>query len=193
MIHALDADHIMAIAGLSQGQRFRRKALGFCCRWAIGHGTTLLLLGFMVYYLGQTLPAAFSLWAETLVGLLLVAIGLLVLWRLQQRGKPAHGKNTDYQRQHTPTLVGILHGAAGSAPILALIPLSQATSVSLALSYLVLFGLGTFFAMMAFGGILGHLFKHMRNHNLRTQRLVLSCIAGCTLGLGVLMLMELWT
>jgi sulfite exporter TauE/SafE len=60
-------------------------------------------------------------------------------------------------------LVGVLHGTAGSAPLLVLLPLSQMSSPWVGLAYLLLFGVGVFFAMLLFGGALGQLFDLARN------------------------------
>lgn len=65
-------------------------------------------------------------------------------------GPPRH------QHSHTPSLVGALHGLAGSAPILALLP-AAARSPALGLAYLILFGLGVTLAMMLVSGVFAHL------------------------------------
>lgn len=62
----------------------------------------------------------------------------------------------DHRHAHTPSLVGALHGLAGSAPILALLP-AAARSPGLGLAYLTLFGVGVAFAMAIVSGALGHL------------------------------------
>ena len=57
-------------------------------------------------------------------------------------------------------MVGALHGLAGSAPILALLPAatrSPGPGVGSLLGYLVVFGLGVALAMAIVSGALGHL------------------------------------
>jgi high-affinity nickel permease len=51
LLHALDADHIMAITSLASGQDSENqktwsisRMVGFCIRWAIGHAAVLLAL-----------------------------------------------------------------------------------------------------------------------------------------------------
>jgi cytochrome c biogenesis protein CcdA len=53
-------------------------------------------------------------------------------------------------------MVGALHGLAGSAPILAVLPVA-ARSPLLGLAYLLIFALGVALAMAAVSGLLGHL------------------------------------
>ena len=68
-------------------------------------------------------------------------------------GAPQHSQ--PHQHQHGAFLVGALHGLAGSAPILAVLPVAK-QSVLLALAYLGLFGLGVAVAMIGVSGALGH-------------------------------------
>ena len=79
LIHALDADHIMALCGLTSMRPDFRESLTFCARWAAGHGFTILLLGTLAILLGQAIPKALSKTAENLVGLVLISIGFWVL------------------------------------------------------------------------------------------------------------------
>lgn len=65
-------------------------------------------------------------------------------------GDPAH------RHEHGAMMVGALHGLAGSAPILAVLP-AAARSPWLGLAYLVLFALGVALAMVVVSGMLGHL------------------------------------
>ncbi len=70
----------------------------------------------------------------------------------------AHGAlrhSQPHQHEHGALLVGALHGLAGSAPILAVLPVAK-HSVPLALAYLGLFGLGVAVAMIGVSGMLGH-------------------------------------
>jgi hypothetical protein len=86
--HGLDWDHLSAIADLAgsagaRGVRSLALALWYC----VGHGLVIVLLGAMVGVLGVRLPAGIDRVFEVVVGLTLVALGLLVLvqvWR--QRG-----------------------------------------------------------------------------------------------------------
>lgn len=170
-VHAFDADHILAISTLASRRPSWRVSLGFCLRWGIGHGATLLVLGAGAFAVGRSLSAAASRVAEGLVGLTLIVLGLWVLWDLRGRrvhlhfheheafGRHAHWHShrgvPHHSHAHAATLVGALHGAAGTAPVLALVPVSQTLSWTGALAYLSSFALGVIMGMMTFGGLLG--------------------------------------
>lgn len=170
-VHAFDADHVVAVSTLATRRPGWRTSLGFSLRWGAGHGATLIPLGALAFALGRSLPQAVSRAAEGLVGLTLIGLGLWVLWDLHRRrvhlhfhdhaglGRHAHWhshrEDSHHGHAHAATLVGALHGAAGTAPVLALVPVSQALSWIGALAYLSSFALGVVAGMMAFGGLLG--------------------------------------
>ena len=214
MLHALDADHIIAISGLSCQRLDRKDSLYFCMRWAFGHGGALLIIGGAVMFLGMAIPDDMSAIAENIVGIVLILIGLMVLWdiyrqrahlhfhkhdelsdhahwhshRSSTQSYLAHGHQADdHQHSHAPVFVGILHGVAGSAPLLALLPLSQMTTPWVGMSYLFLFGSGVFLAMLVFGGVLGKVFSWMKRwgnsfiNSLRITVSLLSIVYGVKL------------
>jgi cytochrome c biogenesis protein CcdA len=69
------------------------------------------------------------------------------------------GSKSKNHEAHTPTMVGMLHGLAGSAPALALVPLvsqgAASEQLGLAAAYLIVFSLGVLLAMALFGLGLG--------------------------------------
>ena len=214
MMHALDADHVIAISGLSCHKPDKKTSLLYCARWAVGHGFSLLLIGGAVIFMGMAIPEDLSAIAENLVGFALMLIGLLVLWDIYRQrahlhfhrhdGLPQHAhwhshqhstqvhQEDQHQHSHAPVFVGVLHGVAGSAPLLALLPLSQMTSPWTGMGYLLLFGLGVFFAMLIFGGVLGRLFGWTRSwgdrfvNTLRVSVSLLSIGYGAILVVGIL-------
>ena len=63
---------------------------------------------------------------------------------------PAHAGGHN-RANHAPILVGMMHGLAGSAPALALVPVVAHGQLWMALTYLVLFSVGVLLAMLVFG------------------------------------------
>lgn len=206
MVHALDADHVAAVSGLSCTGSSWKNSLRFCTRWALGHTAALLLIGAAVLFLGMAIPQPVSAWAEKLVGLALILIGswvLLDLWRKQAHlhfhahdnmPKHAHWHTHDaheqqhadhHQHDHTPIMVGALHGTAGSAPLLAVLPLSQMPSPWMGFFYLLLFGAGVLIAMLIFGGALGSLFVLLQHWGDRFIALLRLLVAVVSIGFGV--------
>lgn len=169
MMHALDADHVMAVSVLSVGRPGLGRTLRFSANWAIGHGGVLLFSSLMLFGLGLAIPEPLQRLAEVGVGVLLIGLGFWCFWVLRKRrlsleehlhgdlrhrhwheagdetGR-GHGKGG-----HAPIMVGMLHGLAGSAPALALIPAVAQGQLGPALGYLMLFSLGVMVSMVTFG------------------------------------------
>jgi ABC-type nickel/cobalt efflux system permease component RcnA len=209
LVHALDADHIMAVSGLS----VRKPSLGYCVRfglrWAIGHGFSLLLIGGSVLLLGMAIPESLSQFAELLVGLVLIGIGIWVIHELVSRrvhihfhqhdGIPRHAHwhkhnehavhtihhDVSHRHEHSAVMVGMLHGTAGSAPLLALIPLANlGGSPWLGMGYVLLFGLGVLVSMLTFSGLLGVTFQWLSRWGQRTIQVLRTGVALNAIGFG---------
>lgn len=210
MLHALDADHIMAVSGLASRRPTLRDSLRFCARWALGHGSVLLLIGSAVLILGMAIPESLSALAELLVGAVLILIGAWVLWDLcRQRAHlhfhvhdqlPQHAhwhshsrtkskkqthNDASHRHEHSAVLVGMLHGTAGSAPLLALLPLSAMNnSPWQGMLYLLLFGSGVLIFMLIFGGLLGGTFHWLTRWGNRSVQLIRTGVALSAMGFG---------
>lgn len=95
LLHALDADHVMAVSALlnideanaappkSKNLRAlgRQRVLRFCARWALGHATVLIGAGLLLFGLGIALPQELQYVAEIAVALLLIGLGLYFFWQ----------------------------------------------------------------------------------------------------------------
>ena len=183
MLHALDADHVMAVSGLTSSRPGLKSSISFCWRWAVGHGLILLSVAITVYVLDMAIPVQMSQLAENLIGVVLVVIGLLVLFDLYKRkahlsfhhhqGMHGHihwyvphdesvkSDTSSTHHDHRAVLVGMLHGLAGSAPLLAIIPVTRSDNAWIALLYVLLFSIGVVFSMLMFGGVMGLLFRQL--------------------------------
>ncbi len=207
MVHALDADHIMAVSSLTcadDGDDRRRpggrRALGYCLRWAIGHGAIVLSLGLLFILTRLQLPATATLFAEKLIGLALVALGGWIICtvfrnrltlRIHRHGDVTHmhlsgpgGRHTN----HRPILFGATHGLAGSAPALALIPVAAAapsgTGILAGVLYIALFCLGVLVSMLVFGLFLGQLHSFLASLGQRLFQASRLLIASASIGVG---------
>jgi len=214
LVHALDADHIMAVSGLSVRKPRLKYCVQFGLRWAVGHGFSLLLIGGSVLLLGMAIPESLSQTAELLVGVVLIGIGLWVIYELVSRrahihfhqhdGIPRHAhwhvhqeqsahtprkrtahKESVHKHEHSAVMVGMLHGTAGSAPLLALIPLVDlGDSPLLGMGYLFLFSLGVIVSMLTFSGLLGVTFKWISQWGNRAVKLLRTGVAMNAIGFG---------
>ena len=177
---------------------------------------TLLLIGSAVLLLGMAIPEHLSAVAEALVGAVLIVIGLWVLWDLRRSRTHLHFHDHDdlpphahwhghdqytthhdadqHQHQHSAVFVGVLHGTAGSAPLLALIPLtSLGHSPWLGMTYLALFSLGVLLAMFLFGGLLGSTFGWLDRCGNGVLRMTRAGVAASAMGFGLYLLQNVLT
>lgn len=202
LLHALDADHIAAVTGLAGARAGFRDSVRFCLRWSLGHGAVLLSVGAAVLLLGMAIPDSLSALAERLVGAVLVLIGGYVLWDVLRSNSHLHFHVHDgltrhahwhrhaeragtHRHGHSALLVGMLHGTAGSAPLLAVLPWSLQSRPWFGLVYLLLFGLGVLLSMLIFGGLLGCAFRGLRARGERLLRRVRVAVGLGSLGVGV--------
>jgi nickel/cobalt exporter len=172
LVHAFDADHVMALSVFAARGRGVSGGVRAGLRWSLGHGLVLLLLGTGLLFLGRALPPEMLAVAERGVGLVMIGLGLWVFYDLAQRRSHVHFHEHEdlpphahwhthqgddvHRHQHGAVLVGGLHGLAGSAPILAVLP-AAARSPMLGFGYLLLFAIGVAVAMAVVSGMLGHL------------------------------------
>jgi hypothetical protein len=77
--HGLDYDHIAAITDISSVQARASDAMRYGLLYVAGHATTVAVLGAAAIGFRLSLPAASDRWAERLVGITLLTLGLYVL------------------------------------------------------------------------------------------------------------------
>jgi high-affinity nickel permease len=77
--HGLDYDHIAAITDISSVQARARDAMRYGLCYVGGHATTVAILGCGAIAFRVSLPAASDRWAERLVGVTLLTLGIYVL------------------------------------------------------------------------------------------------------------------
>jgi hypothetical protein len=77
--HGLDYDHIAAISDISSVQARAGDAMRYGLLYVTGHATTVAVLGAAAVAFRLSLPAASDRWAERLVGITLLILGLYVL------------------------------------------------------------------------------------------------------------------
>jgi ABC-type nickel/cobalt efflux system permease component RcnA len=169
-------DHLAAIAPLAARQIRQTWVPGV--RWGLGHSSGVALVGLMALLLRDTLPMeAISSWGESMVGVLLIGIGV---WGFRKAAKinvhthshkhdgsehqhvhvhaakPSHEQPEAHARHtHAALGVGILHGLAGSSHLLGVLPmLVQPTKLHMGI-YLGSFALGTIVSMGIFSSLVG--------------------------------------
>jgi len=173
MRHALDADHIAAVAALTESRGGLRRAVVNGASWGLGHALTIGLAGGTAILLRAAFPERLALAFEFAAAVMLIALGLVAMRRaLRERLHVHEHRHDDVTHAHLhfhavphdagmhathlhphpmrlalrPFLVGTVHGLAGSAAIAVLV-LATMPSVVAGCVYLVVFGAGTMAGM----------------------------------------------
>jgi len=208
LMHALDADHVMAVSALSNQKPSFLRTLWFSGNWAVGHGGILLISGVLLFGLGVSIPESLQYLAEVSVGILLIIIGLYTFWQfreqklsmtIHQHGDIEHSHWHDNQHteqadkksiedSHVPIMVGSLHGLAGSAPALALIPAAGQGNISTVIAYLLVFSFGVMLSMMVFGLGLGSIQRFLNTSHKKVQYWSQRFIAALSTIVGIVWL-----
>ncbi|HOP17550.1 MAG: sulfite exporter TauE/SafE family protein [Gammaproteobacteria bacterium] len=213
--HAVEADHLAAVASLST----RSHSLGDAARhglaWGLGHALTLLVFGGSVLLLGGAIGPHLALLLEAAVGLMLVVLGVDVLLRLWRKRVHyhvhSHGEESHFhahshvsRRPHTADphqhlhkkplplralMVGMVHGMAGSAALM-VFALGSVQSIWQGLAYMAMFGLGSIVGMLALAVVIS-LPLRWSAQSLTWAHNGLTAILGLfTIGLGALLLQQ---
>lgn len=176
MQHALEADHVAAVASLVDGERRIGGITRYGAFWGMGHTLTLLLVAGGAVLLGVGIGDLFASSVELAVGVMLVLLGGRLLWRMRRERVHFHlhhhgdgrwhlhaHSHADDTAPHDPRAhrhdhpegppwkalaVGLMHGLAGSAPLVLLLATSLG-SPWLALLYIAIFGAGSIVGMAA--------------------------------------------
>ena len=133
--HAIDADHVAAVATIVSRERSFGRAARVGALWGIGHSMAVMLVGGAIVVFRVTVPPRIGLSLELGVALMLILLG----YRNVMREPHRHPDRADGRR---PLLVGIVHGLAGSAAV-ALLVLATIPGAWAAVIYLLVFSLGT--------------------------------------------------
>ena len=202
MFHVITGpDHLAAVAPLAFESKRKAWKVGFA--WGLGHVLGMLLIGLVAFLLRDFFPVAlFSNYSEQFVGFVLIALGIwtfIKLFKEEHQHKHPHfheNQNTPYIHTHShdhtkkghthhhpskspALLIGLIHGFAGIAHFLLLLPtLSYANNWQSA-QYILGFGIGSILAMSFYALILGSVSAKIEEHD-KTFSLGIRLVAGMT-------------
>jgi len=177
MQHALEADHLAAVSTMALGGHQSKRSLVLRgAVWGVGHTITLFAICAAVILLGLTLTDRMAATLEFAVGVMLVLLGLDVVRRMRKQRVHFHVHEHDDSRLHLHAhshegatkphgsdphehrhpkgfplralFIGLVHGAAGSAGLLALAVAATRDAWS-AVAYVAVFGVGSILGMAA--------------------------------------------
>ncbi|WP_373087251.1 urease accessory protein [Sneathiella sp.] len=181
MRHALEADHVAAVASLATGSKTVAQTIVHGAVWGLGHTLALLGVGTIVIFMNSAVPDQLAHWLEFTVGVMLVLLGVDVIRRLvkdrihfhfhkhdpesrphihahSHRGEGVH-QASPHDHKHSKGLtarvlaVGIMHGLAGSAALVLLVA-GTIDDPFTGLLYIILFGFGSIIGMAALSAVI---------------------------------------
>lgn len=213
-IHVLAGpDHLAAVAPLAAERRGRAWEAGLM--WGLGHAGGVVVVGLAALLLREILPVErLSAWSERLIGAVLIGIGVWGIrqgsrYRVHvhphshgghrhahahvhpagndHAAPHAHGEAVAHVHVRAKAAfgVGVLHGLAGSAHFLGILPALAFAARSEAIGYVAAFGVGTVAAMTAFAVLIGWMTRRFAHGGAIMYRglLYLFGVAAITVGM----------
>jgi len=186
-------DHLAAVTPLAI--ETRRKVWKIGLFWGFGHLSGMLLIGVLFLMFKEFIPVEqISEHSELLVGVVLIAIGLWALFSIFYKSKNhkhphVHDGEEHYMHVHeheydTSKLIhsrthakkvkqnlwssfgiGVLHGFAGIAHFILLLPVLGFENQTDSIQYIIGFGIGTVLAMTIYTYLLGIIANYSKNQN----------------------------
>ena len=172
--HALEADHVAAVASLASKTTSIKEGLALGATWGLGHTVTLFIFSSIVLIFDTVVSEQLALTLEFFIGCMLALMGGAIIKELVKKRIHLHMHNhsngtthlhfhshaQDYiehqsnPHQHThpqqfyiqALLVGMMHGMAGSAALIVL-TLDSVSSIETRLAYIFLFCVGSVVGM----------------------------------------------
>ncbi len=194
ILHVISGpDHLAAVTPLAI--ETRRKVWKIGLLWGFGHLTGMLLIGLLFLMFKEFIPLEqISEHSELLVGVVLIAIGLWALFSLFYKNKNhkhphihdseepyihehEHNHETnklEHSHEHEKKLkqnlwssfgIGVLHGLAGIAHFILLLPVLGFENQIDSILYIAGFGLGTVLAMTVYTYLLGKVTSYSKNQD----------------------------
>ena len=172
--HALEADHVAAVAALASESRSIKSALALGATWGLGHTITLFIFSSAVLIFDTVITKQTTFFLEFLVGCMLVFMGGKVIKEIIKKRihfhKHSHLDGTTHIHFHSHAddnierqsklhehshqknfsiqalMVGMMHGIAGSTALI-ILTLDSVSTIQTRLVYILLFGFGTLIGM----------------------------------------------
>ena len=218
MQHALEADHLAAVAALSTGSTSRRALLlrgGF---WGLGHTITLLTICGLLLMLGESISARTASLLEFAVGVMIILLGANVLLKLLRKRMHfhvhRHSRGTFHVHTHSHAndtaphpdsahhhvhhnsgfvrvlLIGMVHGAAGSAGLLVLA--AAANTLVQAVGYVLAFGAGSILGMASMSFVASYPLRLMERYAIWLNTAAFACIGCAAIVIGGSLMGDSW-
>ena len=155
--HALEPDHVATVLAVSSQTNSLTATARHGAMWGIGHTITLLIFSMILIGWQIEINDNLFLLLEFVVGFVLILMGVDVLRRNEFPFPKQNNKKQKlcYSQSEASNLtlkslgIGLLHGAAGSGVIIALVT-TTINSIYLKFLYIALFSIGLIISMALF-------------------------------------------
>ncbi|WP_421696364.1 urease accessory protein [Aestuariivirga sp.] len=179
--HALEADHIATVASVAADKRGVSRIVRHGALWGVGHALTLGAFGGAVYALQLTLSEKLASGLEFAVGIMLVLLGGRLIYAIAKarihfhihrhrtgevhfhahshagdvpvHALSAHAHNHPQGQWGRSLAIGMMHGMAGSAALVALTA-SSAPSLPIGVTFMLVFAAGSILGMAMFSAVI---------------------------------------
>ena len=181
LLHVFEPDHMATMMSMMQNKRseydkistssikrrmiIKNSILG--AFWGLGHTSTIILVGVLVFALSFTIPESVFGWFEVAAGIMIILLGITVIVRrsfghvhshphLHKDGTihtHPHNDAGEHLHSHRSYLIGCVHGLAGSG-ILITLGILTAGTVDAFLYFVIMFGVGSVTSMMVVSGFM---------------------------------------
>ena len=188
--HAFEIDHLAAVSNIVTKRDTLLSAIKDGIYWGLGHTSTIFLVGIALIFLKFSFSEHFFSVFEGIVGMMLIAIGVLRMYQLYH--KKIHDSTHNHNHHHSHKLaygVGLIHGMAGSGSIVLLV-ISKVHNTWSGLLFLLVFGVGSILGMLLAAGLFSLPFsKRVSNNVMVRSGLILLSSVVC-MGVGGLLFYE---
>ncbi len=204
----LGPDHLAAVAPLAVRRPQRSWLTGV--RWGAGHAAGVTLVALVGWLFRETISIdVISARSERIVGVMLIGIGAWGLRRafdfkvhvhrhahgdlpahdhihFHSRADHSHGDGAHHVHGHAAIGVGVLHGLAGGAHFVGVLPALAMPTRFAAAIYILSFGAGTVLAMGAFSQAFGTIgLRALAWGGASAYRRVMSACGAASIAIGV--------
>lgn len=218
MQHALEADHLAAVAALNKENNSRRAIVMRGSFWGLGHTITLLSICSALWFFDHMIPQSAEALLEFTVGIMIILLGLNVLGTMRKRRlhvhvhehadgekhlhvhaheeEPGAHSASEHVHEHTSRglgralAVGMVHGVAGSAGLMVLAAAARSTGE--ALGYVAAFGVGSIIGMAVLSFIASYPLRWIERGARWISTAAYTSIAGFAIFVGANLMKHSW-
>ncbi|MCA8912497.1 MAG: High-affinity nickel transporter [Planctomycetes bacterium] len=175
----MGADHLAALMPLSVGRKLKAAWMGV--RWGAGHSIGVIIVAIIFLAVRRAVNIdPVSAWGERIVGIMMIGLGILGIRAAMKHKLHVHqhahdgsehahlhvhagdghkpdeaGDEHSHLHTHAALAAGTLHGVAGMAHLMGVLPSLAFPTLKQSFMFLMAFAIGTIFGMAAFAAAFG--------------------------------------